>query len=461
MTLGKTSGIEMMTTNRNGLASVLRMWPFAAGLFLILLSVAASVRHIFRGPAWPSDDADLSLFLQAARAISRGQNPYDWAIYTHKMIYGYPPLFAELLAILRLPLGDGRLWMIWAAFGVICLAAAMALMMRRFGRTVSYRWIVLAVGALMIGHITRSDIYNVQPNFILLLLIVVGIYQFSKNRLVSGSLAWAAVIVCKPFTGAMVFYLMRRGQWREALATLLASSLLFVGSFVPLLPISLEVFKSWLQASHWHSAFPNVAKPTNETFYGLFYRLFADNEFTTPWMVHPGVIQWLMIPVLLLAIGGIYFGVSSPGRRAATPLAEVGAHDLLEVGLTLGLVMSCGPLMEGPHMFMLLPGLFGAAMLAQTRWRANAPTKWWWLAAAASWSLIFAFFTIPISTPVVAPFSWGRLSGLEILVTAKFGFLTAFACISSALALWQERARPSRPRLGLANPWGREPVGMA
>lgn len=420
--------------------ALMRHGPMLAGCGLLLLAAAALVRKLWLAPAWP-DGTDLSVYLNAAGAILGGDHPYDPNYYPYDP-YGYPPLFAEVIALFRFVLGAGHAWLAWPVICAICLMAALYLIMRRVSWRAPLGWTALAAGVLMFGHIGRSDLYHGQPDFLLLLLLVVGLMQFRAGKTYSGALAWGAMIVVKPFLGAVVFFLMRRGRWRDAIATIGASAILFGVSFLLFAPRLIEAMTGWLAASRWYTSVPNVAKPANQTFYGLFHRLFVDTEHSTPWVNAPGLVPWLMLPILALVIAGIYFGVSSKEEAAAATAEESGARDMVELCIPLGLFFALGPLTEAPHLYLLLPAFYGAGVLLARRWRAGGAAKTRWTLAVAPWLALMTLFAIPVGLAIVSPYQWPELSGAAILVSGLNGYLALAGSLLAAYALRAERAKP-------------------
>ena len=413
-------------------------WPLAA-FFLALGSYLLFDRLAIQQPWWPKNNTDMSVYLNAAEAFASGQNMYDRVHYPTD-VYGYPPLFAEIIAAVRAVLGDGRGLIVWMALGAVALFASIAVLMRGFGRRTSWKWVVLLFSLFFAGHITRSDLYHLQPHFLLLLLIVLGLRFFTQSKAIAGGLAWAAVFVCKPFTGALVFWLMRRGNWRAAFATLTAATVLFVGSFLPFLPDIIGGVRGWVTASGFHTGWPNVAKSANETFYGLFNRLFGpETKFSVPWVEIPSIIPFLMIPFFMIAAVGIYFSVTGKSRTAAIPAEELPAQNMVQAATVLGFTMSCGPLMESPHCFMLMPGLIGSWLLARRRWSENAETKWRWLAAAGAWSLTMFWLMFPLTLPIVNFYMLGQISGPLLLLTVKMGLCLLASCLLTTFAVVGDR----------------------
>lgn len=410
----------------------------AIGVSLTIVGLALVAHKILQAPGWPLR-TDLQVYLMAADAIGRGANPYDLSQYGRDP-YAYPPLFAEIILGLRTFLGETRAWIVWPAMMAASLIAAFWWMLRRFGQDLSYGWVALASGLLLIGYIPRADIFHGQPSMALLLLFVLGLVLFNRGKIAWGGLAWGLVFVVKPFLGAAIFFLARRGEWRALFASVAASAALFFLSFLPFGARAFDVFFGWIGASRWHSSLPSVAKPANQSFNGVLNRMFAENPFSTPWQVAPHVIPVLELGFLALAVIGIWFGVRG-GRnaRAGESPAAAQARTLLEFGLTMGLVLSCGLLMEPSHLVVALPGLVGALLLARAHWNAPPMLKWLWTATGAAWVLLYVSFMIPFQNKLIATHLWANLEGVEIVASAYHGALALGASGLAAFALWYTR----------------------
>ena len=112
---------------------------------------------------------------------------------------------------------------------------------------------------------------------------------------------------------------------------------------------------------------------------------------------------------------------------------------MVQMATVLGFALSCGPLMESPHCYMLLPGVFGSVLLAQRRWRENAATKWHWTAAALAWSLTMFWLVFPITLPVINLYMLGHVSGPMLLITVKMGLSVLASCVLTTVALVGDR----------------------
>ena len=188
--------------------------PWARAIIVLLafglagLSTAWLVREIASRPDWPAF-LDMSLYLEAARDLMNGRDPYS-SESLHR--YPYPPLFAEFIALLVLIFGAYAPH-VWAAASGAFLVAAVWLMNRRFGFHTPAPWILLATAYLLIGRTARSDLLHGQLNFMLLLLLVLGLMSWRARREWAAGALWALAICCKPFLGVVGLFLLRQREW--------------------------------------------------------------------------------------------------------------------------------------------------------------------------------------------------------------------------------------------------------
>lgn len=403
----------------------------AAGAGVLALAAFALVSKVQSNPGWPNG-TDLDVYRAAADSILAGGHPYVRNLYTYDP-YGYPPLFAELVALLRSVLGWGEAWLIWPLLCTAALFGAMYLLMRRFGVRLHIGWIVLATGLLALGHLGRTELFHGQPDFVLLLLLVAGLVCFRNGRKIAGAIAWGLMIVVKPFLGVIVFFQLRRGQWREAAMTVASSAAFFFAGFALFGAKIVEAVTGWLSASRWYTTIPNVAKPANQSLYGFFTRMTVGTEHSEPWINAPGLAGWLMPPLVALALGALYIGIS-PNLANARSEAEAGGLDLLESGLPLAFAFALGPLAEAPHLYLLIPAAFGAGLLAWTRW-SSVDARPRWSVALLFWAALLGMFTIPFAVKLFMPYHWATLTGPELLASAFNAVVVLGASVASIYAL--------------------------
>jgi hypothetical protein len=418
-------------------AAMFRAVPYVLGPLLVVVGLFALTRMIVLNPVWPRG-TDLGVFLNAADAILHGNSPYDIDFQNDLNGYAYPPLFAEFIAALTLLLGYGKLWIIWSGFCLICLISSLVLMLRWFGPKIDCHWMLLLIGTAMTSRMVRGDAYDGAINILLLLLLLVGLKKFLSNNVIAGSVTWAVMIVFKPFMGILVFYLIRRRCWKCAIITVAIAGALFAGSFLPFLPNLAKAFAGWLETSHAHTSLPFIAKPGNQSFYGVLMRSFTASQFSDPWMQAPKIIGFLMIPIVGVALATFLFAVSN--ESAIGPSSKLdGPRALLEVGIVMALSLSCGPLLEGDYEFVILPGLFGAVMLVLIRPERIVRRRTMWLSIVA-WCLGLASVGLPITVKFLEPYTWSLpVSGLAIFGTGRVCVSLFIASILSAAALWHDR----------------------
>lgn len=431
--------LETNKTRRLTAGGALRAMPYFIGPLLIAVGLAALMRMIALKDGWPQG-VDLGEFLDAADAIAQGKSPFE-IDYEHVLWgYGYPPLFAELIWALTFLLGHGKLWILWSIFCLGCLIGSVVLMLREFGPKIDFRWVLLIVGVAMTSRMVRGDAYDGAINSLLLLLLLIGLKNFLSGKIFGGSITWAVMIVFKPFMGILALYLIRRKCWKCAILTVAIAGALFAASFLPFFPNHLtKSFAGWVHASHARTSLPFVAKPGNQSFYGLLMRMFTASQFSEPWIEAPIIIGVLMLPIIGVALATFLFAVPNQPIHGPFSRPDDGPRALLETGLVLALSLSCGPLLEGDYMFLILPGLVGTVMLACNRRAEYAQRRLLWLSAIA-WCAGLAAIAPPITIKFLEPYTWSLpVGGAANLVSARVCVSLFVASILAAVVLWHDR----------------------
>jgi len=388
---------------------------------------------------WPAY-TDMGLYLHAADEFTHGRNPYDDVDQgLHR--YPYPPLFAEMIAGFVAVFGSfaGYVWI--AATGVFFVLSVW-LMGRRFGFHTPTHLLLLAAGVLLVGRMARMDLMHGQLNFMLLLLLVLGLMAWRSERTWLASAIWAVAICCKPFLGVIVFFLARQRDWKGALATFALSGAIFWASFLPTFPNVLETFEAWRETTRHYASFEYAANPLNQSFYALGLRLFTDNDFSQPWLVAPPLA--LAVPALGGLIALIVFWRVS-ARRRAVPADEAGAFDLLRFGAALAALLSIGPVTEGDHLYFVLPAIVGSLVLTWRRVRAEAPHQRLWLLTTAAWLVVALFLAWPrqLLLHFAEEPSWAALRGAGILLSGAHAVLLLVPASLTALVLRRDAKIPA------------------
>lgn len=418
-----------------------RLWRwavFALGVAAVLVSVAWVVSEILEWRTWP-ESTDMELYLHAAGRVASGLDPYSDSVGAlHR--YPYPPLFADLLAVLMALFGRmGAAWL-WVFASIGFAIGGVALLCRRFGFATPLHWIALAAGIVLIGHVGRADLLHGQVNFFLFLLLVSGFVCWYEGRVRAAAVLWAVVLCCKPFLGIVVFFLLRRSDWSAALWTVAVSAVLFAASFLPTFPNLLEAFGHWREVTQFYSSPAYASNPLDQSWYGFALRAFTQNAFSQPWTIAP-----LMVPVTLAiaaVVGVTAFWVNAAPVTTTDP-AEVGARNLLSFGAALAALLGLSPVTEGDHLYYVMPGIIGAIVIAWLRLRSGV--RWrLWLAVAASWAPVTAYIAWPRQSLVFfsEPSTWAQLHGLGIFISAACAISLMIPAVVTAIALRTERRAP-------------------
>lgn len=399
------------------------------GAVLMMVGIALALVKIARDPAWPST-VDLSLYLDAAQLFAQGQSPY--VFNGSQDPFAYPPLVAALVAAAGHLLGYGKLWIIWPCLSIGCLVGSM-LLLRNFGRVVPDEWLLFLTGILLCSRVVRSDLYHGQINLLLLFVTLLGLRSFLKFDDVRGAIAWAFVIVCKPFMGVLIFYLICRRSWRAAVLTASIAAVLFTGPFL-LISNPIEGVRGWLATSAFYTMLPAAARQDHQSFRSLAMRLFGENPYSVPWFDAPAIIPVVGFLAAAIAVGIFLVAIALLPDPTTRGEASDAGRSLTEIGLTLGLALSCGPLMEGDHLILIWPALYGALLSARQSPIGGSALRRWRL-AAVTWSLAFCAFALPVTVPLIVTPDWPVLQGPAILLSGRNGFMVLLACLLSMYAL--------------------------
>lgn len=410
----------------NSLEERARRPALVAGLSVGILAVFLLLRKIAGYEHWPVG-TDISVYLTAARGVLLGETPYQFSVQ-YQDPYPYPPLFAEFIALLTKLLGFGRGWVFWVLMELVAFVSAIVVMARGFQRKLPIEYTVLLCGVFLMSHIARNDLFHGQANFLLTLLIVLALWFWTGGKSIAASLLWSVAIVIKPFLGLIVLFIAKKGDYRTAVLTFMLSGIIFVLSFVLVFSHPIDVLFDWIAASHWHTSLPNVAKPDNQTFYGFLVRLFSESPFGMPVVVNRYAPPLLMLPVIGTAVALFLAGIAPAEKR------DRSAVSLLEIGIALALFMAAGPLMEGDHLFLLLPGFFGAILVCLDR---DGERRW--VVACALWAVAFTNLFLPLALNQFTPHLWPPLQGLTHLRGLQNGMFFFVAAGYSAALLFLDR----------------------
>ena len=407
------------------------------GVLLALVGGYALMKDFQDLPHYPAG-ADLSLYIRAADALPG--NPYAPEVNHGFDRYGYPPLLAEVFAALQLVFGHTLVLWIWPMLCGAALAASIVMLARAFGAKLPWQVILLILGVVAVGHTIRSDILHGQVNVFIVLLLSSGIYLRSKGWVIAPAILFAIMMSLKPFMGAVAIFFLVRRDWRMAIWTLGAGAVVFIGSFLPFGAKALEAFSGWREATQYFTSAPFALKGDNQSAFGLALRLFTENEYSTPWIANPMLVNVLVGVAIVVAAAFGYLGLVAH-RKPQDTAQQDSAGLLLECMMVVALFMAVSPLTEGDHMIITFAGLGAALIVGVRRLREGTTSPRLWIATMIAWALP----ALVLISPKPLPFTYGTyltwfdLAGPEILLTGRSFVLLMLAGGLTAVALWRDR----------------------
>jgi len=413
-------------------------WYLAVGLALIAGGIILMGRKIYLDPTWPAG-TDISVYLSALKNIAAGLNPYG-DVRAHP--FAYPPLFAELLSLLFPLFSDGKLWAVWSALTYVQLIAALIIMMRGFGAKLPWGAVALICGVITVSHLTRSEVFHGQADFTILLLLVLGLRFSTLQRPFATAVAWSIMINIKPFLGIVVIHQLVTRRYKEAFYTLFASGSIFAISFAAFGTDAIDAFLKWRTSAAWYTSVPEIARFDNQSFYAFFARICNATEYGVPFANCQGAVPFLMLPVLAAAAVALVLTARSMMMLSREDRLKP-IHEMLAAGVVIAAMMSCGPTYYGNYIYLLLPGAFGAYLLASDGQDRNG-----WLVVTALWCVALYSLALPISIPLTDTYRWSQLHGILHLAGIQNGAVAMVCAIVSSAFLYRSASRQTQQGSG-------------
>jgi hypothetical protein len=422
-------------------------------IFTIVLLVLASglIYRVYRLNPYPYwlKSTDFGLYIQAARDINEGRDPYIPPACPCPEVYGttkvhdqvaYPPLFLEFLIPFAL-IGDEFTRVSWLILSMALTAVAVAITLAAPKHKVSLISIGIITGIIALSHIGRSDFYHGQTNYLLMFLITFGLWLRAKNKTIAAGLSIGLAVAIKPFLGLLTCYFLWKRDYKTAFFCVATTIILVLLSFVPLVRSNgISAVYSWRAASSYFASGDMATRPDNLSLHALALRIFSDNLYTIPW-VNNTLVRILVEGALVLGALTV-FTIVVPRRSAGITIDEDPHMPFAEVGLFLGLSMVIGPLTEDSHLLLLIPGAISVLYIAikyATR-QSETSTIWQWVIGA--WSIFFFFLASPLSfvrPGLPSSDEWTPLTGASILLTGTTIFFLLGINLLFAEALRRER----------------------
>lgn len=209
-----------------------RIWIGAALVLLGVLLAQAETK------ALRSFGNDFTAYLDAARALAGGANPY---LASERFPYSYPLALAWMLVPLLLV----PIWLAAAAwFGVTLFAywrvvnQSAAAGERRLTRCEAVALAVIVAVALL--QIVQNELLNGQVNMAVAAIALGSIALSARGRPVPAALVWGLGVALKLFPLILVPWFLLRRRWTELCAGLLTAAAL---SLVPVLWVGTDAVR--------------------------------------------------------------------------------------------------------------------------------------------------------------------------------------------------------------------------
>jgi hypothetical protein len=409
-------------------------WYLPIGIALIAVGIVLMGRKIHLDATWPAG-TDISVYLSAVKNVAAGLHPYG-DVHAHP--FAYPPLFAELISLLFPVFSDGKWWAIWSALTFVQLIAALIIMMRGFGEKLPWGAVALVCGVISVSHLTRSEVFHGQADFTILLLLVLGLRFSTLQKPLATAVAWSIMMNIKPFLGIVVIHQLVTRRYREAIYTLIAGGTIFALSFAAFGSDAIDAFLKWRASAAWYTSVPEIARFDNQSFYEFFARICNATEYGVPLANCQSAVPFLMLPVLAAAAVALFLIARSimmlSRENRLTPV-----HEMLAAGVVIAAVMSCGPTYYGDYVYLLLPGAFGAYLLA-----SGGHDRTGWLVVTAIWCVALYSLALPFSIRLTDTYRWSQLYGIRHLAGIQNGTVAMVCALVSSAFLYRSASRQTR-----------------
>ena len=237
---------------------------------------------------------DFDTYYYAAKDVLSGSSVYS----DHEDVspYIYPPFFACLitpLGFFSLPVASFMWYLLNVVFFLFTLLISYGLIFERksiYAVQGSILFLPKALFVILVSVFFLDNISMLQVNIFVLFLILLGLYNFKKNRDISAGLLLGAAISVKVIPILFLAYFVVKRELRTAVSIFLGTLVFCFG--VPLLFMGPE--GAWRSFLMWNDSMflrsvtfvPNpdmiitMFNPQNQSVTALFSRILIRNDFT-------------------------------------------------------------------------------------------------------------------------------------------------------------------------------------
>ncbi|HTF90682.1 MAG TPA: glycosyltransferase family 87 protein [Planctomycetota bacterium] len=304
---------------------------------------------------------DFRIYYDSASALLDGRDPL--------LVEGsiYPPSFDAALAPFALLPFTAAL-ILWQSLSFACLLWGWRRCLQMLGPALQARPWVSWLALLAVARLVDSSFAYSQVNTITFALVAEAVHRWRQARVVSPALAIGAGAALKILPAGFVLWLLLRGAWRAAAASLIA--ILVWMSALALIAMGPE--RSLRSYQHWIAL---VVEPVGaggeklleardyvpgQSLTAACYRVFSAtpatsagasgpraNLFDFPLATTHRIVQGL-------ALLHVAIWAATVLRRRRPALASEDPGFLLEAGLSVAMILALGPVVQKAHMLWLL-----------------------------------------------------------------------------------------------------------
>lgn len=417
--------------------------------WLAWLAPAVVAAAVWLHAAGPGAGAgyDFASYLQAARVVAAGGNPYHRLALEYANVgsgpiaangYVYPPLLAATLAVpVWMGLSGAQVWLLWNLLGVAALGWMAVEVTRTLLGRFSGAWALTLLALTLLPAIATYDLSLGQADLLTLGLAVGALARNVRGGRLA-ALPLGVAIAVKPQLGLLLGVWLWRREWRAALA----AALIALGGVVAPFAVAggLAAVNDYTSFFLRWNAFRGSAEPINQSLYGALLRLFAPNVWVRPLVE----ASWLVTPLRVI---GVVAALGLWLWRAPRSRPAEQARALAQEALVFPIILLVSPLSEDIHYCLLIAPLVILGLYAALR------RGWRWRAAWILWAA-YLIFCIPRAQELLypgrllpAPDQGNALGWLLAQTQANLFFLLACGVLAAGLTLplWGERRMAPQP----------------
>jgi hypothetical protein len=313
-----------------------RGWEASLRSLLVFAAVLSSALFLWRGYALPLANAfanaeshyDLHGRYFGALDLLQGSDPYSpaadapsRAVAAAEGVLRTPSTYAPIVLLLYAPLtlvGFTLSKAIWLTVQLALLVLVSLLLVRLASPRPSRAWVAAIVLMVTCSEVAIRNLSVGQHNTPILLLLALGVLCLQRGREEWAAALFASAAVYKPIPALLLGRFLLRRRWRSiGIALAVPAGFAFA---------SIVLFGLWVHVGYLREVAGTAIRQVPNLWWayqgltGLFGRLLLENRYSTPWVVLPSLIPWLLSLAAsgALALAAVWATQRWPEAPAAT-----------------------------------------------------------------------------------------------------------------------------------------------